>query len=953
MKSDQSFNYTGSSNIELNNIELGESKVALFDTFTGIGGIDYMPYDGSTVTVKTGLVGVDPNVKSLEPSLNNKVYYLVTNELYDQSQKDLIISQATEIPVSLVGGRYEGTFVFSNPNDYDNLYLIWDYTDNLNSGIASYSGDATTRYIDIDFGIDKGIAEVSYETIGAPTRYILTYNGGIIADTGYIGLNTSANLNALLAEGIPSEDIKLVSPYDGLVDNGTGNFVFKKFLETGEAQLEVYAPLPSSSYKVTRTLPYLKPFYIDPSEADINTVCGLVASSPVYFNGSGLLPTTGDTIYIDPIGSNVFIGSNAFFLISDVPMSFPAVSGAVYVVVNSLGVCVSSGSCDCFEYSVPFIYQDDITLIQGRNVTIPILASGSPTSWSIITPCNNYELTGGTGGSLFGYTDCYGRNKHITVGVSDLPTIVCGTSVTLLNGDGTSTNTSACSTEILPKGLSLELSTGTLSGTPEEACVFPMELVATNCVGDSASKIININIETGIQLTPFAIDVENFGDTGDAACAVSPIYSLLYHNGINRIPDVNDTIYTDHKGKEVFMGGGQWYHIDHSTYSIKICETGNVCDKNECPTVTTTTTSTTTTTTTTTLPSGDWFEATLCPSGTVTEVLVDTTTYGLVVGDYVKTQDGNCWEITSVTTPSYPYQLIENPVVTYTGCNDCLGITTTTTTTTTTTAPTYTAFSIGDPYSNNYDSCSAAVTTQTIYHNGVGSYPVAGDFIFSDSLGTIPFNGGSNWYYLTVLGSDLSMQIAVTGQVISVVNCAMITTTTTTTTIPTNYYVARICGGGPFTIAQQSFSIIPNNTVVKCDDGNCYTIQNTGSFVASPPLILFTYASCFDCTGITTTTTTNITTTTTGTTTTSTTTTTTLPPLTSVFARFGNSSSVCNDSIVEVFLDGAMGIIGNKMYKYYLGNYIFADHGYYRQLTSSVAYEWDGNDYTGNTVICS
>jgi hypothetical protein len=229
MRTDQGFSYTGSLNYEFDNVVLNQNQVALFDVATGIGGIDYMPYNGSTVTVKTGIIGTSTEVRDLQPTLNNKVYYLVTNENYTDKDRDIIISLATQVPVTLVGGRYEGTFVFSNPNNFENLYLIWDYTDTMTGGVVSYIGDQTTRYIESDFGLDIGRASVQYNITGAPTRFILVYNNAVVADTGYVGLNSSANYNALIALGIDPDDIKLVSPYDGLVDNGVGSMDFSKF----------------------------------------------------------------------------------------------------------------------------------------------------------------------------------------------------------------------------------------------------------------------------------------------------------------------------------------------------------------------------------------------------------------------------------------------------------------------------------------------------------------------------------------------------------------------------------------------------------------------------------------------------------------------------------------------------------------------------------------------------
>ena len=46
MNLNQAFSYTGSSEFNLPNIGIPSNGIALFDSRTGIGGIDYMPSDG-------------------------------------------------------------------------------------------------------------------------------------------------------------------------------------------------------------------------------------------------------------------------------------------------------------------------------------------------------------------------------------------------------------------------------------------------------------------------------------------------------------------------------------------------------------------------------------------------------------------------------------------------------------------------------------------------------------------------------------------------------------------------------------------------------------------------------------------------------------------------------------------------------------------------------------------
>jgi hypothetical protein len=955
MNTNQSFQYTGSSEFKINGVSLEANEIALFNELTGEGGIGYIPYDGATVSV---YVPIDKSsfIKDLEPSLNNKVYYLVSDVLYDDTQKDIIISLATEIPMVLMAGKYEGSFVFNNPNNYENLYLIWDYTDSLTSGYASYSGAATERYINIPFPDERGISGVNYNTVLKPVRYILSYNDRVIQDTGYVGLNTLANYNNLISAGISPSDINLVFPYDGLVDNGSGSIEFFKSASTDdESVLYVHSPLVNSSWNISRIDPYLKTFYIDTTDGDPTNVCSQTANVAMYHNGLGLYPVTGDQIFTDSTGLSPYNGNNAYHLISDVSMAVPPVSGGLYGLVGENGVVNAFAGCDCLEYAVPFIFQEDIVITQGVFINVPMQASNNPTEWRVLGSCDSYTFTSGDTGSIFDIVDCYGNNKRITVGTLNSESITTCSSTTpiLVLGNGTYTLNKACLDFYLPKGLSFNYTTGEIFGTPEEACSYDITLRASNCLGYGGPKTINITVETGIKLTPFAIDVENFGDTGDAACAVSPIYTLLYHDGNGRVPDINDNIYIDYKATTKFMGGSQWYKIDHSTYSIKVCETGTVCDKNECPSVTTTTTSTTTTTTTTTLPTGDWFTATLCPDGLVIATLVDTTTSGFIVGDYVKTTDGNCWEITATTTASYPYVLIDNTVGPYGDCATCLNITTTTTTTTTTTAPVFTAFSMDpDRQLSAYNACANSTgPLSTYYHNGTNPYPVVNDFVYTNSIGTIPLAGGNGWYYFFD-GAAYAMQVASTGQVLLIVACSGVTTTTTTTTLPTTYYLARQCGGigSLVLISYQSFSTLSPLDIVKCANNVCYEIVISSSPGVAVSSVLFTYDNCVDCTGITTTTTTS--TTTTSTTTTTTTTTTTAAPPVSSFFRHGDQDVICESPIAEFFIDGAVGSIGNSIYEYVLGVYVLAPANYYLQLATTVAYEWDGTNWTGNSTLC-
>ena len=93
MKLKQSYEYTGSGQFIYDNVLLSSNGIALFDQITGLGGIGYVPYNGSTVIVKSG----DPSTEYLdfEPGLHNTIYYLVSDQEYTEKDSATIKSLGT------------------------------------------------------------------------------------------------------------------------------------------------------------------------------------------------------------------------------------------------------------------------------------------------------------------------------------------------------------------------------------------------------------------------------------------------------------------------------------------------------------------------------------------------------------------------------------------------------------------------------------------------------------------------------------------------------------------------------------------------------------------------------------------------------------------------------------------------------------------------------------------
>jgi hypothetical protein len=944
----QSFEYTGSNVYDIDNVVISNNNIAIFDQLTGVGGVDYMPYNGSTVVVKAG--DNTGSFQELAPTLNNKLYYYVSDVLYGPNDSDIIRADSTEIPVIYSSGEFTGTFVFNNPNDFPYLYLFWDYNNTIDGSTnISYIGTTDERIINWTIGTGIGIAGINYNSIDTPTRFQVNWNGSVVADSGYVGLNSLTNYNNLITAGVDPEDINLVFPYDGLVNNGNGSLRFKKLdSAVTTAEIIVSSPISTSTWIINKVDPYLTPFYIDITDGDLTNVCSQCPTTLYYHDGFNLTPQAGDIIYSDIIGSTVYNGNNAYHMIDITACTVPSPINKSYVLVDENGFVSLIDTCNCPESAVPVITQGNIYITVNEDISIPLASIGNPTSFNLLGTCYNYIINGGSKSSLLSYNDCNGNIKYITVS-SSLERNICSSTVPIIiNGDCSFNLLGQCNNISLAPGLSIG-SNGILSGSALELRNFSFDVTATNCFGTSSPYTINVFVSEG-GLIPFSVDIEQYKETSSDCCSITPSFSILYSDGSNTVPTLRDRVYRDQNSEEYFNGGNFWYFVDKSDYVIRIDNDGYVVDYSVCPGSTTTTS----TTTTTTIPVvGLYYNAVSCIDNTTTATLLDITSSLISIGDVVKTQDGNCWTIDSTSAGGFPYFYIENPVVIYADCTTCTGTTTTTTSTTTTTLPPIVSFNMDDntQFNNDYDACISGVVSSTYYFFGYSSMPLVGDIVYQDALCTIPFDGQFYWFYATDSLYNYAIQIANTGQVLHVNPCSIVTTTTTTTTIPTYYYDAEICSnpGITYLIANQNLVQFDPGTIVKCDDGICYEIL--ASSIPGVPVanILFLFDNCSSCVGTTTTTSTSTTTTTT--TTSTTTTTTTLSPTYSILLNFGSSSGVCFSPVITFYIDGPIGVPGNNIYDSIIMTNL-APANYYKLSTSSLAYEWDGIQWTGNTNNC-
>ena len=581
IKTNQTFVYTGSLEYSFNNVILDSNTgFSLSAPQKGNGGIDSIPYDGATVTMRTGDIGIGGGVKDLQPTMNNKLYYLITNKLYGKDDIDTVIGLSTEVPVAIVSGKYEGSFVFNNPDEYSNLYLIWNYSDNLEGGPASYTGGEVTKYIDVDFGDDLGVAGIDYNITDTPARVIIKTGTLTLADSGYVGLNSLANYNDLISYGIDEEDINLEEPYDGLVNNGVGSVLFQKQSNISDPKIVVESPLPSTSWSLSTSVMSRTSFYYDPTNRnlpeDTEADC---PTNNYYHDGVNPLPQVGDIVYRAVSGASIIDGANKYHLIDVALCVGPSTTTSRWILLDESGVVLDTGNPHnvCTEVAVPVISQIDIEMTDSRAIDLCFEVTNNPTSWEVISSYNNYTVNGGEKGIIYEYTgflsatvtDVVGRNDEISVASSTLPVVTSGSGTVTLGGANTKGS--------IPEGLYFDVNTGSLSGTPIGTGVYTLTLEATNCFGTSVSTDVDLTVVSSVKLKAFAIDSEEPQSSSVLALALSPAsYEVMYHNGTSTLPSVRDIIFTDPKATERLEGASQWYRINSSVQTFQVDITGRV-----------------------------------------------------------------------------------------------------------------------------------------------------------------------------------------------------------------------------------------------------------------------------------------------------------------------------------------------------------------------------------------
>ena len=657
----QKYNYSssGTSGYEFNDTIFKPVNVTLFDTASDVAGTNGIPAPGDTVTVyayKDNASSLNAELNPFIPTAGNKVYYLVSNTEYTEDDYATVISLGTPITMSLVGSEYTGTFTYTAPSNEAYLYLVWDYRNTVACGSSvSYSGVAATTPTIVSMGSANGRASFTYDAQSTPDRFVITVGGNIVADSGYIGLNSLANYNALLAAGVAESDIKLVAPYDGTVNNSTGTLSFVKN-SSAETALTVYSPLSSNSWTATTACASLTSFTLDTTNGTIGNVCSQTPSTTKYHNADGGTVSIGCTVYNDASGTSVYDGGNAYHKTG---------SNSIFITTN--GVVTELASCLCTETAPPIVTVSDMEVVVGQSVNIVVPATNNPTSYTLVSSCSRFSLFGGTSGATFYGANCetgYYETIVVSGGQTSTQCFASGT-VSKISGsdDATLTVAGPCSGFSLPAGLNFEESTGTISGVVEGPGEYQASFTATNCFGTGPStQVVISSVVSDTPATSFEVFI-NGQATSSAACGLLVLgWDYLYHNGYYTYPIVGDTVYLQSRGGNVFDGNSLWYKTNNNQ-SCQIDNSGVVLAVYNCGS---------TPPTPPTPPAGGYYQATLCNS-TYSAVLYDAVVRVIANGTIFKTTDGNCWTKTADVSAQTATFTVPTTLVTSASCAICTG----------------------------------------------------------------------------------------------------------------------------------------------------------------------------------------------------------------------------------------------------------------------------------------
>jgi hypothetical protein len=171
---------------DVNFVSFGSGPVSLYSTINGYESRGLVPADGAVVTMISNQQPGDLVVWD-----NDKFKYLVSDTLYTESEIDALSAELIDVTgvFSTSDGVYQGSFTYSNPNDYQYLYLVWDYIEpNIEcSDTLSATGYEGIYELELELGTETGIVTLEFNSQNIPDRFQIEWDGNIVADSLFVG----------------------------------------------------------------------------------------------------------------------------------------------------------------------------------------------------------------------------------------------------------------------------------------------------------------------------------------------------------------------------------------------------------------------------------------------------------------------------------------------------------------------------------------------------------------------------------------------------------------------------------------------------------------------------------------------------------------------------------------------------------------------------------------------
>ena len=576
LNTNSSYTFTNSAvgNIDFNNQKIIQNNQPFLDNvFEDIEGYQAVPKSGDTVTLKAPQTGA-VNRKSFDPTMGTKMYYLVSNTRYNQSQIDNLLndSSTVEITPTLSAGNFEGGFTFSRPSDEKYLYLVYDYRSKQTSGNRFIVPAATNNVAGtfngiMELGTKVGRCDLNYlPSTATGNIYTIKQGDTIIATTGTTPVTTS----------------------------GTLSFVKKSStVTTYDIEIQYYGD--NQQFEASVPTPTLTSFNFDTADESLDPgnalyVCRSTATPPTgtkYHDGASALPVEGDIIYETPNGNPLNLNDAVH------RVGTTAYPGMNWVSGGANGVVLNAGACTaCAETVVPS-YTGPTTIAVALNapLNIKLQTTNNPTSYSYASNCTSYFLQGGAEGGTVSITSCEGLASTLLISIEANVPVSSSTTPVVVSGTVTVLNVGKATNAILPAGLDLNTSTGVITGSINSLGTYPLSLIPSNCFGQGASFTINFQ-SVSAKTKVFEMDASQIKTTHADSCVIpagqlNPTLFFFTGKGVD-FPIVNDKIFTNDKvvGVNPFNGGYQYYKVEWggtNGSTLLIDARGTVIEVTACP----------------------------------------------------------------------------------------------------------------------------------------------------------------------------------------------------------------------------------------------------------------------------------------------------------------------------------------------------------------------------------